>query len=298
MENGATESVHANREKYLLEQNAKTTVELISLDNVSGDVGPAQILICTYKDIDDLGGKLKQKALKYFSEAVDTFANKIMQLLNSGYSRVYLISDHGFVLTGLLSDADKITVATEGEAKKADRYIRTAERQTSLNGNLIEIQKDYGQFKYLYVSRTINPFKTPGVYGYAHGGASPQELITPFFYWERSLGASNNLSVSIQNKADLKSVTGEIFPITLRSGKGTGDLFSLERKVILVFFSGQTQVNKSDIISIQREQTLTKEYTFDGNTELVAQLLDAVTKEQLDEVHIKQSKDRDLSGLF
>ena len=298
MDNGVTESVHANREKYLAAQNTKTTVEFVNLDDVSEEAGPAQVLICTYKDIDDLGGKLKQKALKYFSEAIDTFANKIIQLLNSGFSRVYLISDHGFVLTGLLSEADKITVTTEGEAKKADRYIRTAERQAALVGQLIEMKKEYGQYNYLYVSRNINPFKTPGVYGYAHGGASPQELITPFFYWERTVSATNTLVVSIQNKADLESVTGEVFPITFQAGKGAGDLFSLERKVILVFFSGHVQTNKSDIITIQREQIVTKEYTFDGKEELVVLLLDAVTKEQLDRAEIKQNKDRDFGGLL
>lgn len=298
MDNGGIESVHANREKYLAEHNGGTMLEFVNLEDVTEEASPAQVLICTYKDIDDLGGKLKQKALKYFPEAIDTFANKIVQLLNSGFSRVYLISDHGFVLTGLLSEGDKITVDTKGETKKAERYIRTAERQTALVGKMVEMQKAYGQFQYLYLSRTMNPFKTPGVYGYAHGGASPQELITPYFYWERTASVAHSLMVSIQNKADLKSVTGEVFPIIIQAGKGAGDLFSLERKVIMVFFSGAAQINKSDIITIQRDQTVTKEYTFDGNEELVVLLLDAVTKEQLDRVEIKQNKARDLGGLF
>ena len=298
MDNEGTESVHANREKYLLEHNAKATIEFVNLDDVSGDASPAQVLICTSKDIDDLGGKLKQKALKFFPEAINTFANKIMLLLNSGFSRVYLITDHGFVLTGLLSGADKISVTTNGSVKIAERYIRATEQQVSNQAQLIEIQKDYDSYKYLYVSHTMNPFKTPGVYGYAHGGASPQELITPYFFWEGSKAASNTLIVNIQNKADLKSVTGEIFPITLRAGEGAGDLFSFERNVFLVFFSGQVQTNKSDIITLQSGATVTKNYTFDGKDELVVLLLDAVTKEQLDRAEIKQNKDRDLGGLF
>lgn len=298
MDNGVTESVHANREKYLLEHNPNIAIELINLDDVSDETSPAQVLICTSKDIDDLGGKLKQKALKYFSEAIDGYAAKIIQLLKSGFSRVYLITDHGFVLTGLLSEADKITVHTIGETKKADRYLRTTESQTTTGAQWIELHKNYQEYKYLYVSRTMNPYKTPGVYGYAHGGASPQEIVTPCFFWERKETVDNTLAVSIQNKAELKNVTGEIFPIILQAAKGAGDWFSFERKIQLVFFSGQTVVNKSDIITIQNEESIKKEYSFDGKDELIVTLLDATTKEQLDRTEIKRNKDRDLGGLL
>jgi hypothetical protein len=82
------------------------------------------------------------------------------------------------------------------------------------------------------------------------------------------------------------------------SDKGVGDLFSLERKVYLVFFSNKVQINKSSVFTIQRNQTITKEYTFDGNTEIDVLLLDAQTKEQLDRAVVIQNKDRDLSNLL
>ena len=66
----------------------------------------------------------------------------------------------------------------------------------------------------------------------------------------------------------------------------------------MVFFSGQTVVNKSDIITIQSEQSVKKEYTFDGKEELVVLVLDADNKEQLDRAEIRRNKDRDLGGLF
>ena len=144
----------------------------------------------------------------------------------------------------------------------------------------------------------MNPFKTPGVYGFSHGGVSPQELITPFFCWERSGGPSQALKVSIKNKEDLKDVSGELYQVKIKSGKGAGDLFSLERKVFFIFFCNKIQINKSDVITIQKDQLIQKEYTFDGNTEIEVQLLDANTKEQLDRAIIKQNKDRDLGGLL
>ena len=298
MANGVTEAVQRNREKYLAAQNPDISIDFIRLDEVTKEVRAGQFLICTYKDIDDMGEKLQQKALKYFPETIDFFAEKITLLLESGYARVYLITDHGFVLTGLLSDADKISVSPKGDFDKAERYIRTETRQADLTPDLIEAEKSYKQFGYLYFARNINPFKTPGLYGFSHGGVSPQELVTPCFCWERSEASSASLSVSIDNKEELKDVTGELFSVKIQADKGEGDLFSMDRKVYLAFFASKAQVNKSDMFTIRRSERVTKEYTFDGHSELEIHLLDAATSQQLDRTVVKQNKDRDLGGLL
>jgi hypothetical protein len=298
MANGVTEAVHSNRERYLAAQNPDVSIDFIRLDEVTEESRPGQFLICTYKDIDSMGEKLQQKALKYFPETIGFFAEKISLLLASGYAKVYLITDHGFVLTGLLSEADKISIYPTGDFNRAERYIRTENKQTDLAYELIEAEKSYKQFSYLYFAQNINPFKTPGLYGFSHGGVSPQELITPYFCWECSEGATPSLSVSIQNKADLKDVTGELFPIKIQAGEGAGDLFSMDRKVYLVFFANKNQVNKSEVFTIRHDEHITKEYTFDGHPEIEVQLLDATTKEQLDRATIKNNKDRDLGGLL
>jgi len=298
MDNGVTEALQSNREKYLTARNQDVAIDFIRLDQVNEEARPGQFLICTYKDIDEMGEKLQQKALKYFPETIEFFAQKIALLLNSGYARVYLISDHGFVLTGLLSEADKISVSPEGEFYKAERYIRAKSKQTDLTPALIEAEKNYKQFAYLLFARNINPFKTPGVYGFSPGGVSPQEFVTPFFCWESSGGSAASLSVGIENKADLKDVTGDLFQIKIQAAKGAGDLFSRERRVCLVFFANKTQINKSDVFTIQCNEHVTKEYTFDGHPETEVQLLDATTKQQLDRAVVKQNKARDLGGLF
>ena len=298
MANGVTEAVQRNREKYLAAQNPDISIDFIRLDEVTKEVRAGQFLICTYKDIDDMGEKLQQKALKYFPETIDFFAEKITLLLESGYARVYLITDHGFVLTGLLSDADKISVSPKGDFDKAERYIRTETRQADLTLDLIEAEKSYKQFGYLYFARNINPFKTPGLYGFSHGGVSPQELVTPCFCWERSEASSASLSVSIDNKEELKDVTGELFSVKIQADKGEGDLFSMDRKVYLAFFASKAQVNKSDMFTIRRSERVTKEYTFDGHSELEIHLLDAATSQQPDRAVVKQNKDRDLGGLL
>ncbi|WP_165489685.1 hypothetical protein [Pseudoalteromonas sp. DL-6] len=49
---------------------------------------------------------------------------------------------------------------------------------------------------------------------------------------------------------------------------------------------------------MQSNGQVTKEYTFDGHEELEVQLVDAISKQQLDRVLIKKNNDRDLGGLF
>lgn len=295
--NGIVESVHANREKVLTNNNTNKSIEYIGLEEVSDDAKESQFLICTYKDIDKMGESLQQKALKHFPENIKFFAEKIAQLLSSGYEKVYLISDHGFVLTGLLSEADKISVSPIGQYEKAERYIRTVNRQSNM-ADYLEVKRPYKDFNYLYFARNVNPFKTPGVYGFSHGGASPQELMTPFFCWELSSDLTPSLSVSIDNKEDLKNITGELFTLRIRADKGAIDLFSMERKVYLVFFSNKTKIKESDVFSIKRGEIVPREYPFDGNKELNVHLLDAVTKHKLDHAIIKQNKERDLGGLL
>lgn len=298
MDNGVTEAFQSSREKYLVGQNPDISIDFIRIDEVNEEARPGLFLICTYKDIDDMGEKLQQKALKYFPETIDYFAEKIDFLLSSGYSKVYLITDHGFVLTGLLSEADKISLTLKGEFDKAERYIRTEIKQENLTPTLVEVEKTYKQFRYIYFAKNINPFKTPGLYGFSHGGVSPQELVTPYFCWERSGDSATSLSVKIENKEDLKDVTGELFSIKVQADNGAGDLFSMERRIYLVFFANNTQVNKSDILTIQRGERLTKEYSFDGHQTLEVHLLDAATKQQLDRAVVKQNRDRDLGGLL
>ena len=298
MDNSVTEAIQSNREKYLVAHNSDVRIDFSRLDEVTEEARLGQFLICTYKDIDDMGEKLQQKALKYFPETIDFFAEKIMLLLNSGYAKVYLITDHGFVLTGLLNESDKIVITPNGDFYKAERYIRTESKQTDLISRLIEAKKDYKQFNYLYFAKNINPFKTPGRYGFSHGGVSPQELITPLFCWERSDTLSTSLSVLIENKEGLKDVTGELFSIKIQADEGSGNLFSIERKVYLVFFADTAQVSKSDVFTIQRNELITKEYTFDGHSEIEIHLLDATTKQQLDRAVVKQNKERDLGGLL
>ena len=298
MANGVVEAVQNKREKYLSTQNPNTSINYIRLDEVGDEALAGQVLICTYKDIDDMGDKLNLKALKYFQESIDFFAEKIVQLLNLGYAKVYLITDHGFVLTGLLDEADKITDKPTGNNYIDERFIRTTDKQDDFTPKFIEVAKQYKDYNFLYFARNMNPFKTPGTYGFAHGGLAPQELVTPYFCWQKETDGMGELPVFIANKTDLTSVPGELYQLKLAAKAGAGNLFTQERKILLLFFANKTQINKSDVILMKSNTDITKEYTFDGHMELEVQLVDAVTKQQLDRVKISKNNDRDLGGLF
>ncbi|CSD09374.1 PglZ domain protein [Vibrio cholerae] len=122
--------------------------------------------------------------------------------------------------------------------------------------------------------------------------------MTPYFCWEQESDVMGELPVTIANKHDLVSVTGELYQLKLRAESGEGNMFTLDRKVMLLFFANKAQVNKSDVITVQSNGQVTKEYTFDGHNEIEVQLVDAMTKQQLDRVLIKKNNDRDLGGLF
>ncbi|MFA3790847.1 PglZ domain-containing protein [Aliiglaciecola sp. SL4] len=297
MANGMIDKVQKKRETYLTKQNPSSDIDYVLLDDVNNEALSGQYLICTYKDIDDMGDKLNNKALKFFPQAVETFTNKITTLLNSGYQKVFLITDHGFVLTGMLSEADKITPSLNGQNYVAERYIRTVDKQQSLD-SYVEIEKQYEEFNYHYFSKTMNPFKTPSVYGFAHGGAAPQELITPYFCWERTAETGGSLNAKFTNKADLKNVSGELYLLKIKADDSEDNIFEMERKVYLVKFCDSKPIGKSDVFTLKRGETTTKEFTFDCNNEIEVQLLDALTKEQLDKAVVKKNNDRDLGGLF
>ena len=84
----------------------------------------------------------------------------------------------------------------------------------------------------------------------------------------------------------------------LQASDGDGELFSHDRKLCLLMFSEQKQVGKSDIFKLQSNKTISKEFEFDGQSNIDIQLIDAETKELLDSATTTKNNDRDLGGLL
>ncbi|OGH97204.1 MAG: hypothetical protein A2X42_12555 [Candidatus Margulisbacteria bacterium GWF2_38_17] len=286
-------AIHKDREKSLVASTGKNITFINLADLNYGE--QADYLVLTYKDIDSTGEKLQQGALKLFSEFEAVLQDKITQLINMGYKEVHLVTDHGFVLTGLLTESDKIDPAVTGLCKPSERYIRTVDKQN--NTDWLMFERSSGEYKYVYTAKSHRPFKSKGVYGFSHGGFTPQEIIIPKFVFKKQSAVTSNLDVAIINKPELADVVGDLFGIKLQAGACT-DLFAVSRKVQLVLYSGNCQYSSSSILTIESGKTLSAEFSFSGNAEVMAVLLDAETQEQLDTVTIKKSDARDFGGLL
>jgi hypothetical protein len=255
----------------------------------------ADYLVLTYKDIDETGETLQHAALKLFSEFESILYEKISLLLNMGYSEVHLVTDHGFVLTGLLDESDKIDPDSSGKKEVHERFIRTVDKQTS--GEWLKFDIPYAEYNYVYVAKNHRPFKSKGVYGYSHGGFTPQEIIIPKFRFTKQKAATSSLLISITNKQDLSDVSGEFFVVKLEASKSGVDLFAAQRKVQIRLYAGGNLYQSSSILNLDAGKTESVQLSFDKNTEVQAVLLDAETHEQIDKVTIKKSNLRDLGGL-
>lgn len=285
--------VHKDREVSLTKTTGKTIVYM-PLEQLNYGT-EADYLVLTYKDIDSAGEKLQQAAIKLFSEFEAVLIDKIALLLNIGYQEVYLITDHGFVLTGLLDEADKIDPNATGKKEAHERFVRTVDKQTNIEW--LAFEEPYAEYRYVYAAKNHRPFKSKGVYGFSHGGFTPQEIIIPKFKFSKIKSQTSQLEVFISNKTDLNDVPSELFVVRLDAPKAPTDLFGGVRKVQIKLYAGNKEYQCSDIFSIDANSIVDKEFSFSSNSQVQAVLIDAATQEQLDTAIIKKSNLRDLGGL-
>ena len=256
----------------------------------------ADYLVLTYKDIDSAGEKLQMGAIKLFSEFENVLIDKIQLLLNMGFHKVHLVTDHGFVLTGVLDDSDKIDTLVIGKKEVHERFIRSVDKQ--IENDWLQFDKKYGEYNYVYAAKSTRPFKSKGVYGFSHGGFTPQEIIIPNFVFSKDKHATQGLEIKIHNKNELNEITGELFGLKIEAKQNADDLFSSSRKIQVLLYANNILYSSSNIINIEPGDFQSFEFSFGGHNEIVAVIVDASTQEQIDSVIIKKSNARDLSGLL
>lgn len=286
--------VHKDREKKLSESTGKE-ITYMNLEALHYGI-KADYLLLTYKDIDSAGEKLQMGAIKLFNEFENVLTEKIELLLKMGYHQVHLVTDHGFVLTGLLDEADKIDPIVTGKKDVSERFIRTTEKQSGTDW--ISFEKTYGEFKYVYAAKSHRPFKSKGVYGFSHGGFTPQEIIIPNFVFSKDAPTTKGLEVNITNKKELSEVTGELLGLKIQATAKADDLFSASRKIQVLLYANNITYSSSNIITIEPGATQSFDFSFGGHNEIIAVVVDASSQEQIDSVKIKKSNARDLGGLI
>ena len=262
--------------------------------NMLNDGVTAQRLVLNYGDIDEVGEKKQMGALKDITNYEPELREKIAHLFRLGYNKIVLTTDHGFVLTGLLDEADK-EPRPEGNVQKIEeRYVLTEEPLKA--SNLIERTGRYFNSNYQYFAKTDKPFKTTGRYGYSHGGFTPQECIIPAY--ELNIETNNMaLGVMISNKKELKAVTGNYFTVKLLAEGCESDLFRNERKVKLLLYAGNKRVSGNQIYSMKPGETVHVEFEMTKGIDKVV-LVDRETSVQIDSCSIIKSASRDLDDLL
>jgi hypothetical protein len=286
--------VHKDREKKLSDITGKE-ITYLNLEALHYGI-KADFLVLTYKDIDSAGEKLQMGAIKLFTEFENVLLDKIQLLLNMGYNNVHLVTDHGFVLTGILDESDKIEPVFNGKKEVHERFVRTVEKQNVKDW--LAFDKNYGEYKFVYAAKNHRPFKSKGVYGFSHGGFTPQEIIIPNFTFSKETIPTKGLEVNIQNKKELAEVTGELFGIKIHAASKADDLFSSNRKIQVMLYANNIAYSNSNIITIEPGVVQSFDFSFGGNNEIIAVIVDANTQEQIDSVNIKKSNARDLGGLL
>lgn len=249
-------------------------------------------LVLFAPDIDLIGGKAGKSALKYYDTTIETVVKKIDFLLKNGYSEVHLVSDHGFIIYGDICEADKTEDTLPLLKETKERYIISNEKIELKGKEWDFIEKpDTG---YIYYKKSFSPFKTTGKYGFAHGGMTPQELLTPHLKCCLKAGSEESkINVVISNRPQLENLAGDNIIIKLQGQKDVDG----ERKVEVVIKDNSKSIWTSDIITIRGGQEELREVSVSYNKyDIVIQ--DAITKETLDKISINKQSARDFGGLL
>lgn len=268
-------------------------VQILPLDKLNNGV-TAQKLVLLFGDIDQVGEKKQLSALKDINAYEHLLTEKIRELLSMGYSKVVLTSDHGFVITGILDEADKV-VPPNGVDKVEERFCTSL--QPLVTSNMVERQSAFRDSNFQYYAKTDKPFRTKGAYGYAHGGFTPQECIIPVYEFLADT-PQDCLAVSISNKETLKNITGNHFVIKLKAEDNTGTLFHQEREIQLLLFENGKQQTATPIFKMAANETQEFKYELPSLKQAKAVIIDANSKKQIDFCIIEKNDARGLDDLL
>lgn len=282
---GIDEAVNSTSVRFDELRQEIPEVEIINFINLGNNV-TANKLVILYGDIDQVGEHKGLAGLRDINNYESELADAINRLHRLGYADVFITSDHGFVITGLLDEASKVPAPNGVDVK--ERFILTDEIISQ--SNFIRREDKFPGSRYQYYAKTDRPFRTRGAYGYAHGGFTPQECLIPLYCFSTS-STSVSVEATIANKDSLSSVTGQFFTVKL---KGNEAAIGSRLKVCL-YSNGSLAA--SAIVKIDDSGNGSAEFeSIDGILSVIVQ--DPGSGIQLDNAPVKKSTSRDLDDLF
>lgn len=282
---GIDEVVNSTSQRFDNLRQAVPEVEIINYVHLGKGV-LANKLVIMFGDIDQVGEHKGIAGLRDINNYETELADAISRLHRLGYTDVFITSDHGFVITGLLDEASKVPSPAGVDVK--ERFFITDELIS--HPNLVRREDNFPGGQYQYYAKTDRPFRTRGAYGYAHGGFTPQECLIPFYCFTTA-ATKASVEATIVNRDALVVVTGQFFSVKL---KGNDAAIGSRLKVSL-YANGS--VAATAIVKIDNNGAGAAEFeTMDGSMSIIVQ--DTASGAQLDNCPIKKSTSRNLDDLF
>jgi hypothetical protein len=279
--------------RYQHLQEMLPDVQVMQLEKLNSGI-TANHLVLLFGDIDQVGEKKQMAALKDINAYEELLTKWIQEIFQMGYQKVILTTDHGFVITGILDEADKMPVPN-GADKVEERFSMATERLSV--HDMIERKFDFTGSTWQYYSKTDKPFKTRGCYGYAHGGMTPQECIIPVYEFTQQQTAEA-LHISITNKQMLKEVTGNYFTVKLKAAGDNNSLFLQERRIIVQVYHHDKIADATPVFKMTANSLQEYEYEMPASDDVKVVVIDAQTKEQIDFCSVERNDARGLDGLL
>ncbi|WP_162239583.1 BREX-1 system phosphatase PglZ type B [Methylobacterium sp. Leaf87] len=141
-------------------------------------------------EIDDLGHRLNDRLIDQIGREIDTIADRVMELLSAGWSRIRIVTDHGWLfLPGSLPKVDLPKSVA----------VRKGHRVAPLKG---ASQTELPTYAWHW-NPSVTMISPPGIgvfyseVGYAHGGVTLQECVIPDMVVE---GAKRTASARIASE--------------------------------------------------------------------------------------------------
>lgn len=282
---GLDEVVDSTAHRFNQLRKSLPKVEIIQYLNL-GNAVLSNKLVVMFGDIDQVGEHKGLAGLSDINNYEIELVEAVKRLHRMGYDDVYITSDHGFVITGLLDEASKVPAPSGVDVKErfflADEYI--------FDSKFIRREDSFPGSKYQYYAKTDKPFRTRGAYGYSHGGFTPQECLIPLYRFS-SKDKHSGIGVKILNKETLTSVSGQFFTVRLK-----GNEASIGQRVKVILYNNGVQ-DSSTILKLDDNCEASCELELTGDTMSII-VQDAKTNNQLDNASVKKAFSRDLDDLF
>ena len=160
--------------------------------------------------IDELGHKLGVELAGSLDEQVERIARRVADLLDAGWTRVRIVTDHGWLLVpGGLPKVDVPKSVVES------KWSRAAAVKGSSQVTVPVVGWHWNDAERVATPPGAGAFRANEAY--AHGGVSPQECVTPELLVER-LGPSETAKISNLRWAGMRcrvTVGGGVSPISV-----------------------------------------------------------------------------------